>query len=126
MCSQHHRPEAEVLLVSESVLDGQVEGFAPHLLVRNDGGGGVPEELLEGVVCRAEVLYTDSMATRVSLAGDGSYTIEDACIDDLLAIVDEALRLASRSGTEGAPRGRAASPSIPLRRPPPRRGSPRW
>ena len=96
---QHHRPEAEVLLVSESVLDGQVEGFGPHVLVRNDGAGAVPEELLEGVVCRVEVLYTDSMATRVSLAGDGSYTIEDACIDDLLAIVDEAEGLASRSGT---------------------------
>ena len=96
---QHHRPDAEVLLVSESFLDGQVFGFAPHLLVRNDGGGLVPEELLGSVVCRAEVLYTDSMATRVSLAGGGSYTIEDACMDDLLAIVDEAEGLASRSGT---------------------------
>ena len=97
---QHHRPDAEVLLVSESVLDGQASGFAPHLLVRNDGDDGfVPEELLEGVVCRAEVLYTDSMATRVSLAGGGSYTIGDACVDDLLALVDEAEGLASRSGT---------------------------
>ena len=96
---QHHRPDAEVSLVSESVLDGQASGFAPHVLVRNDGGGGVPEGLLEGAVCRAEVLYTDSMATRVSLAGGGSYTIEDACMDDLLALVDEAEGLASRSGT---------------------------
>ena len=97
---QHHRPDAEVLLAPESVADGQVSGFVPHLLVRNDGGDGfVPEELLEGVVCRAEVLYTDSMATRVSLADGRSYTIEDACMDDLLALVDDAEGLVSRSGT---------------------------
>ena len=96
---QHNRPDAEVLLVPESVLDGQVSGFAPHVLVRNDGDGAVPEELLESVVCRVEVLYTDSMATRVSLAGGESYTIEDASMDDLLALVDEAEGLASRSGT---------------------------
>ena len=96
---QHHRPNAEVLLVSESVLDGQVDGFGHQMLVRNDGGAAFPEELLEGVVCRAEVLYTDSMATRVSLADGGSYTIEDACMDDLIAIVDDAECLASRSGT---------------------------
>jgi hypothetical protein len=96
---QNHRPDAEVLLVSEAALDGQASGFAPHLLVRNDGGGGVPEELLESVVCRAEVLYTDSMATRVSTAGGGSYTIDDACMDDLISLVDEAGGLASRSGT---------------------------
>ena len=96
---QHHRPESEVLLVPESVLDGQVEGFAPQLLVRNDGDGAVPEWLLESAVCRVDVLYTDSMATRVSLADGRSYTIGDACIDDLLALVDEAEGLASRSGT---------------------------
>jgi hypothetical protein len=96
---QNHRPDAEVLLVAEAALDGQVDGFAPHLLVRNDGGGAFPEGLLGSVVCRAEVLYTDSMATRVSLADGRSYTIEDACMDDLLALVDEAEGLASRSGT---------------------------
>jgi hypothetical protein len=105
---QHHRPDAEVLLVAEGTMDGQVDGFAPHLLVRNDGhGAAFPEKLLGSVVCRVEVLYTDSMATRVSLAGGGSYTIEDACVDDLLAIVDEAEALASGSPAEGASPGRA-------------------
>ena len=85
--------------MAESTIDGQVDGFAPHVLVRNDGDGAVPEELLGSVVCRVEVLYTDSMATRASLAGGGSYTVEDACMEDLLAIVDEAEGLASRSGT---------------------------
>ena len=95
---QRHRPEAEVLLVPENFADGQVEGFAPHVLVRNDGDGAVPEELLEGVVCRVEVLYTDGMATRVSV-GDRSFTIEDASMEDLLALVDEAEGLVSRSST---------------------------
>jgi hypothetical protein len=38
------------------------------------------------------------MAARVAV-GDRSYTIDDACMDDLLALVDEAEGLASRSGT---------------------------
>ena len=91
---QRSRPEAEVMLVPEGVLDGQVEGFDPHVLVRNDSDGAVPEWLLRSVVCRVEVLYTDSMATRVSV-GERSFEIEDACIDDLLALVDEAEALAS-------------------------------
>ena len=96
---QHHRPDAEVLLVAEGTMDGQVDGFGPHMLVRNDGhGAAFPEKLLGSVVCRVEVLYTDHMAARVSV-GNRSYTIEDACMEDLLAIVDEAEGLASRSGT---------------------------
>lgn len=96
---QRHLPDAEVLLVAEAALDGQVDGFGPQMLVRNDGGAAFPEGLLWSVVCRMDVLYTDSMATRVSLADGRSYTVEDACVDDLLAIVDEAEGLASRSGT---------------------------
>ena len=87
---QRHRPYAEVLLAPEALLDGQVEGFAPHVLVRNDGDGAAfPEGLLGSVVCRVGVLFTDSMATRVSVGGR-SFTIEDARMDDLLALVDEA------------------------------------
>ncbi len=86
---QRNRPEAEVMLVPADVLDGQVKDFAPHVLVRNDSDGVVPEGLLGSVVCRMEVLYTDGMAARVS-AGESSYTIEDATMEDLLALVDEA------------------------------------
>jgi hypothetical protein len=90
-----HRPKAEIMLASEAALDGQVDGFAPQMLVRNDGhGAAFPEGLLGGVVCRVEVLYTDSMAARVS-AGGRTFTIEDACVGDLLALVDEAEALAS-------------------------------
>ena len=84
-----NRPEAEVMLVPEEILDGQMGDFAPHVLVRNDKDGVAPEELPGSVVCCMEVLYTDGMAARVSV-GDRSSTIEDATIVDLLALVDEA------------------------------------
>jgi hypothetical protein len=91
---QRHRPEAEVMLVPEEVMDGQVKEFAPHVLVRNDFDRAVPEELLGSVVCRMEVLYTDGMAARVSVGGN-SFRIEDATMEDLLSLVDEAEELVS-------------------------------
>ena len=92
---QRARPRSEVLIAPEDVLDGQVEEFAPHVLVRSDAHSLIPEEKLDGVVLRVEVLYTDHMSARVSLAGGGSYTIEDASMEDLLSLVDEAEGLAS-------------------------------
>ena len=89
-----NRPEAEVMLVPDEILDGQVEDFAPHVLVRNDSDGVAPEELRGSVVCCMEVLYTDGMAAQVSV-GASSSTIEDASIDDLLALVDKAEGMAS-------------------------------
>jgi hypothetical protein len=91
---QRNRPEAEVMLVPDGILDGQVENFAPHVLVRNDSDRAVPEGLLSSVVCRMEVLYTDGMAARISV-GESSYRIEDATMEDLLALVDEAEALVS-------------------------------
>ena len=82
---QRDRPNSEVMLVSENVLNGQVEDFAPHVLVRNDSDRTIPEGLLSSVVCRMEVLYTDGMAARISV-GDSSHTIEDATMEDLLAL----------------------------------------
>ena len=93
---QRNRPEAEVMLVPEEIMDGQVADFAPHVLVGTDSDRAVPEGLLSGVVCRMVVLYTDGMAARVSV-GDRSYTIEDATMEDLLALVDEAEELVSGS-----------------------------
>ena len=91
---QRLRPDLEVMLVPEDVLDGQVEDFRPHVLVRNDSDGAIPEGLLGSVVCRVEVLYTDGMDTRISMSGR-SYTIEDASLKDLLSLLDEAEKLAS-------------------------------
>jgi hypothetical protein len=89
-----NRPEAEVMLVPEEILDGQMGDFAPHVLVRNDKDGVAPEALPGSVVCCMEVLYTDHMAARVSV-GESSYTIEDASMEDLLSVVDKAEVLAS-------------------------------
>jgi hypothetical protein len=85
---QRARPYSEVMLAPEDVLDGQVGGFAPHVLVRNDADQLIPEEQLGSMVCRVEVLITDHMAARVSMGGR-SYRIEDASMDDLLSLVDE-------------------------------------
>jgi len=100
---QRNRPEAKVMLVSEEVMNGQVEAFAPHVLVRNDADRAVPEGLLSSVVCRMEVLYTDGMAARVSVGGS-SYTIEDASIDDFLSLVDEAEEQVSGSSPRASPK----------------------
>jgi len=91
---QRARPDSEVMLAPEDALDGQVEGFAPHVLVRNDSDRQIPEGQLGSVVCRVEVLYTDGMLALVSV-GRRSYKIEDASMDDLLSLVDEAEGLIS-------------------------------
>ena len=97
------RPKAEVMLVPEEVMDGKVKDFAPHVLVRNDADRAVPEGLLSSVVCRMEVLYTDGMAARVSV-GDRFYRIEDATMEDLLRLVDEAEELVSGSSPTASPK----------------------
>ena len=89
------RPNSEVLLAAEESLNGQVHDFAPHVLVRSDSGQQIPEGQLGSVVCRVEVLYTDHMGVRVSIVGGRSYTIEDASMDDLISVVDEAEGLIS-------------------------------
>jgi hypothetical protein len=89
------RPHSEVMLAPERSLNGQVHDFAPHVLVRSDSGREVPEGQLGSVVCRVEVLYTDHMGVRVSVVGGRSYTIEDASMDDLISLVDEAEGLIS-------------------------------
>ena len=64
-------------------------------LVRSDSHSEIPEEKLGSVVVPVEMRYTDSMAARVSVAGGRSYTTEDASMDDLHSLVDEAEALAS-------------------------------
>jgi hypothetical protein len=90
---QRLHPDTEVMLVPEEVLDGQVDGFRPQVLVRNDSGGAIPEGLLGSVVCRVEVLLTDRMGARISM-GDNSYRIEAASLEDLCSLLDEVEDLA--------------------------------
>jgi hypothetical protein len=95
-----NRPETEVVLAPESAMEGQVDGFAPHVLVRNHGDGVISERVLGSVVCRVEVLYTDSIAARVSVGGR-AFTIEDASVGDLLWAVDKAAEIADREESSG-------------------------
>ncbi len=88
-----YRPDAEVMLVSSDSLDGEVAGFGSHLLVHNDTDEATPEAL-NNVLCRIEVLISDSMGARIIMDGRVR-EIEDMCIDDLLRVVDEVEALIS-------------------------------
>jgi len=88
-----HRPGDEVMLASPEMLDGEVKGFGPHLLVRNDNDGAAPEAL-ETVACRIDVLLSDGMGARINLDGR-IWETEDMTLDDLLRIVDEVEGLVS-------------------------------
>jgi hypothetical protein len=92
---QRNRPDSEVMLAAEVSLNGQVHDFAPHVLVRSDSGPEFPEGQLGSMVSSVEVLYTDHMGVRVSVVGGRSYTIEDASMEDLISLVDEAEGLIS-------------------------------
>ena len=89
---QRYRPDAEVLLDSLESPDGEVENFAPHLLVRNDTDGADMELRREEILCWIEILYSDGMDARISMNGEVR-EIKDMSMDDLLALVDEVERL---------------------------------
>ena len=67
---QRLRPDLEVMLVPENVLDGQLEGFNPHVLVRNDSDGAIPEGLW-GVWCATWKCSTQTAWTHVSAWVEG-------------------------------------------------------
>ncbi len=81
-----NRPDFEVMLAPTASLDGQAEGFRPDLLVRNDTDG-VDMDLMEGIRCWIEILYSDGMDARVSLDGE-VWNITDISTEDLIEIVD--------------------------------------
>ena len=92
------RPLHEVRIAPPDAAEGEIARFRPHLLVRADDDGLDPEALA-GVPTSVEVLYTDSMATRIALDGR-TEEVPDACLDDLLAAIDE-----TGGRTEGADGG---------------------
>lgn len=94
-----NRPDFEVMLAPSASLNGQVEGFGPHLLIRNDTDG-VDMELMRGIRCWIEILYSDGMDARVSL-DDEVWSIKDISTKDLLEIVDRTEKLM----LEGTPFG---------------------
>lgn len=91
------RPRFEVMLAPAASLDGEAKDFRPHLLIRNDTDG-VNMDLVGGVRCWIEILYSDGMDARVSLDRE-VWEIEDISTEDLLEIVDRTERL-TLEGTE--------------------------
>jgi hypothetical protein len=103
---ERNRPGlVDVRIASPGAMEEEIASFRPHLLVHNDLRGDprggtvpVPEEALEAVPHRIEVLYSDGMDARLS--ADGTLTeLSDASTEDLLAAVDGAAELADREAT---------------------------
>ena len=93
------RPDFEMMLAPDASPDGRAEGFRPDMLIRNDTDG-VDMDLMEGIRCWIEILYSDGMDARVSLDGE-VWNITDISTEDLLEIVDRTEELM----LEGAPFG---------------------
>ena len=88
---QGRRRDLEVMIAPTAHLDGQAEGFRPHLLIRNDTDG-VDMDLMRGIRCWIEILYSDGMDARVSLDGE-VWNVTDISMEDLLEIVDRTEKL---------------------------------
>lgn len=82
---RQHRPDDEVMLAAPGALDG-LEDFEPDLLVHNDNDGLSPE-VLDGVA-RVEVLYSDSMDTKI-VVENRVQEMADMSVEELLRVVDE-------------------------------------
>jgi hypothetical protein len=82
---QRSRPDLEVRVAPPEDAELELAGFRPHLLVHNDTVP-IPKETLEGVPCRVEMLYSDSMDARVRAGGKVSQ-IRDMSTEDLLRTV---------------------------------------
>lgn len=83
---QRSRPDLEVRAASPEDAELELAGFRPHLLVHNDIAP-IPEEALEDVPCRVEMLYSDSMDALVRAGGMVSQ-VRDMSTEDLLRTVD--------------------------------------
>ena len=94
------RPLHEVRIAPPQAARAEIGRFRPHLIVRTDDDGLGPEALA-GVASSVEVLYTDHMATRIALDGQTDEEIPDACLEDLLAAIDEAGGLVVPAGGGG-------------------------
>jgi hypothetical protein len=105
---QRNRPGlVDVRIAPPQAMEDELASFRPHLLVHNDprgdsrrGAPPIPEEALEAIPHRIEVLYTDGMDARLS--ADGHITVlREASTEDLLRAVDAAGKRAGFGGTPG-------------------------
>lgn len=95
LSAHRHRSDLEVRIAPPEEISEEVRSFRPHLLVRNDTDGLDPK-VLAGVPCWVEVLYSDSMDVRIGVDGRID-EIHDICMEDLLAVIDEATELVSEA-----------------------------
>lgn len=82
---QCSRPDLEVRTAPPEDAELELAGFRPHLLVHNDTAP-IPQKSLEGVPCRVEMPYSDSMDARVRAGGKASQ-VRDMSTEDLLRTV---------------------------------------
>lgn len=82
-----HRPDAEVMLSPPEVLAQEIGRFRPHLVVYTEGIA--PDTLLDALVYRAKLLFSDGLDAEFSVDGHAKEK-KDADMADLLAFVDRA------------------------------------
>jgi hypothetical protein len=93
-----HRPNAEVLLCPPEVLDRETGRFEPHLVVLDDNDGAAPDGV-SGALSRVEILLGASMDARIGVDGQAR-EVKDICMEDLLAVVDEAEKMIPKEEAE--------------------------
>ena len=79
---QRNRPGIEVRLAPPEDTEEELASFRTDLLVHDDTTP-IPEEVLEGIPTRVEMLYSDSMDARVRADGMVSQ-MRDMSTEDLL------------------------------------------
>jgi hypothetical protein len=88
---QRNRPGIEVRLAPPEDTEEELASFRTDLLIHDDTAP-IPEEVLEGVPTRVEMLYSDSMDARVRAHGMVSQ-LRDMSTEDLLRTVAVAAAL---------------------------------
>src|SRR5215212_4522762 len=88
---QRNRPGIEVRLAPPEAAEEELAAFRPDLLFHDDTAP-IPEDALEGIPTRVEMLYSDSMDARVRAHGMVSQ-MRDMSTEDLLRTVAVAAAL---------------------------------
>lgn len=81
---QHYRRDDEVLISSPEALDRETGRFKPHLVICSEGAAS---DVLPGVVCRIEIIFSDGLDARIGVDGQVAEA-KDVSTQDLLALVD--------------------------------------
>jgi hypothetical protein len=84
---QRARPNFEVRLAAPEDLDGAVERFAPHALVRDDDG--VERWAPDGIICWAGIIIDNHLNARIGVNGRISES-HDVSLEEFVAALDEA------------------------------------